>query len=116
MNVRDDVLKALEEARNDKLIGKPLEAKVTLVPRDEETKKVLESMEYLHQYLIVSEAVIKGEEPKAKEYRYVNVLVEVHPGEKCERCWVSSETVGEDQDHPTLCTRCASVVKEYYEA
>ncbi|GGN49378.1 isoleucine--tRNA ligase 1 [Oceanobacillus indicireducens] len=116
MNVRDDVLKALEEARNDKLIGKPLEAKVTLVPRDEETKKVLESMEYLHQYLIVSEAVIKGEEPKAKEYRYVNVLVEVHPGEKCERCWVSSETVGQDQDHPTLCTRCASVVKEYYEA
>lgn len=116
MNVRDDVLKALEEARNDKLIGKPLEAKVTLVPRDEETKKLLQSMEYLHQYLIVSETVIKDDEPQAKEYRYVNVLVEVHPGEKCERCWVASETVGEDQDHPTLCTRCASVVKEYYEA
>lgn len=116
MQVRDDVLKALEEARNEKLIGKPLEAKVTLVPRDEETKKVLHDMEYLHQFLIVSEAVVKDEEPEAKEYRYVNVLVEVHPGEKCERCWVSSETVGEDNDHPTLCTRCASVVKEYYQA
>jgi isoleucyl-tRNA synthetase len=115
MKVRDDVLKALEEARDEKLIGKALEAKVTLSPRDEETKEVLDSMEYLHQYLIVSEAVVTDEVQNGKEYRLVDVLVEAHPGEKCERCWVSSETVGEDSDHPTLCTHCATVVKEHYQ-
>lgn len=116
MEVRDDVLKALEEARDEKLVGKSLEAKVTIVPRDEETKKVLADMDYLHQYLIVSEAVVTDEHPEAKEYRYVDVLVEVHPGETCERCWVSSETVGGDSDHPTLCTRCAAIVKEHYQS
>lgn len=116
MNVRDDVLKALEEARNEKLIGKPLEAKVTLVPRDEETKNVLESMDHLHQFLIVSDAQIVAADADAKEYKYVDVKVEVHPGEKCERCWVASDTVGEVEEHPTLCTRCAEVVKEHYEA
>ncbi|WP_085992457.1 isoleucine--tRNA ligase [Oceanobacillus senegalensis] len=116
MKVRDDVLKALEEARNNKVIGKSLEAKVTIVPKDAETKEVLESMEHLHQLLIVSETVVTNNFVDAKEYRYVDVAVENHPGEKCERCWVSSETVGEDHDHPELCTRCASIVKENYSA
>ena len=116
MNVRDDILKALEEARSEKVIGKSLEAKITIVPKDAETKEVLSSMEHLHQYLIVSEAVISESNDNAKEYNNVFVLVEKHPGEKCERCWVASETVGEDHDHPELCTRCASVVKEHYTA
>ncbi|WP_449353975.1 isoleucine--tRNA ligase [Virgibacillus natechei] len=116
MNIRDDVLKALEEARNEKVIGKSLEAKVTLVPKDEQTKKVLQSFEHLHQFLIVSETVLSDSRPGAKEYQYVDVFVEKHPGEKCERCWVASETVGEDAEHPGLCSRCASVVKEHYTA
>ncbi|MFD1447030.1 isoleucine--tRNA ligase [Oceanobacillus profundus] len=114
MNVRDDVLKALEEARNDKVIGKSLEAKITIVPKDEETKEVLTNMEHLHQFLIVSEAVLSESNGSAKEYKFVDVAVEKHPGEKCERCWVASETVGEDHDHPELCSRCAAVVKEHY--
>lgn len=116
MNVRDDILKALEEARSEKVIGKSLEAKITIIPKDAETKEVLSSMKHLHQYLIVSEAVISESNDNAKEYNNVFVLVEKHPGEKCERCWVASETVGEDHDHPELCTRCASVVKEHYTA
>ncbi|MCM3396265.1 isoleucine--tRNA ligase [Oceanobacillus profundus] len=114
MNVRDDVLKALEEARNDKVIGKSLEAKITIVPKDVETKEVLTNMEHLHQFLIVSEAVLSESNASAKEYKFVDVAVEKHPGEKCERCWVASETVGEDHDHPELCSRCAAVVKEHY--
>ncbi|MGX8793329.1 isoleucine--tRNA ligase [Oceanobacillus oncorhynchi] len=115
MEVRDDVLKALEEARSEKVIGKSLEAKITIVPLDEETKQVLENISHLHQYFIVSEAVIADEKGTGKAYDYVEVAVEKHPGETCERCWVVSETVGEDKDHPTLCARCASVVKENYE-
>ncbi|GAA0330368.1 isoleucine--tRNA ligase [Oceanobacillus oncorhynchi subsp. oncorhynchi] len=115
MEVRDDVLKALEEARSEKVIGKSLEAKITIVPLDEETKQVLENITHLHQYFIVSETVIADEKGTGKAYDYVEVTVEKHPGETCERCWVVSETVGEDKNHPTLCARCASVVKENYE-
>lgn len=114
MKVRDDVLKALEEARSEKIIGKSLEAKITIVPKDEETKTVLNNMEHLHQYLIVSEAIVANQADQSKAYKYVDVAVEKHPGEKCQRCWMASETVGEDKDYPDLCTRCASVVKENY--
>ncbi len=116
MKVRDDVLKALEEARNEKVIGKSLEAKVAIAPKNKETAEVLKSIDHLHQYLIVSEADITNNSPKMKEYQYTDVLVEKHPGEKCERCWVSTDTRGEDPDHPELCSRCASIVKEHYPA
>ncbi|MFC3040259.1 isoleucine--tRNA ligase [Virgibacillus xinjiangensis] len=116
MNVRDDVLKALEEARNEKIIGKSLEAKVTLAPKDAHTKQVLQEMEHLHQFLIVSEADISNQTASGNDYKYVEVSVEKHPGEKCSRCWVASETVGHDHDHPELCSRCAEVVKEHYES
>ena len=113
MEIRDNVLKALEEARDAKVIGKSLESKVTIVPKDKQTKEVLDSISNLHQLLIVSEADVKEEE-KAKEYQHVSVYVEKHAGETCERCWVSSHTVGENKEHPTLCTRCADVVTEHY--
>ncbi|WP_010096758.1 isoleucine--tRNA ligase [Ornithinibacillus scapharcae] len=116
MAVRDDVLKALEDARNEKVIGKSLEAKITVVPKDEETKTVLNSIENVHQLLIVSEAVITDQSESLTKYRYVDVLVEKHPGEKCERCWVASDTVGENHNHPTLCSRCADVVEKHYHA
>ncbi|ASK63568.1 isoleucine--tRNA ligase [Virgibacillus phasianinus] len=114
MSIRDDVLKALEEARNEKVIGKSLEAKLTLVAKDEKTKEVLADIPHLHQLLIVSGADVQDEADGTKAYRYVDVKVEKHPGEKCERCWTASETVGDDKDYPELCTRCADIVKENY--
>lgn len=111
MLVRDDVLKALEEARNEKVIGKSLEAKLTIISKDVKTKEVLQVMYHLHQYFIVSEVNLAETSEHAKVYTHVDVYVEKHPGEKCERCWVASNTVGEDAEHPTLCTRCADVVK-----
>ncbi|KGX93244.1 isoleucyl-tRNA synthetase [Pontibacillus halophilus JSM 076056 = DSM 19796] len=115
MNVRDDVLKALEEARSEKVIGKSLEAKVTIVPKDEETKAVLNEISHLDQLLIVSGADIAESVQEGKEYDHVHVAVEAHVGEKCQRCWVVSEEIGKDEKHPELCPRCASVVEEQYE-
>lgn len=114
MNVRDDVLKALEEAREEKVIGDSLEAHVTIVAKDEKTKEVLENIPYLHQMLIVSGVELVDEFDEAKEYNYVKVAVKYHPGEKCERCWVVSETVGKNENHPTICERCADVVENHY--
>ncbi|WP_082234244.1 isoleucine--tRNA ligase [Halobacillus massiliensis] len=114
MEIRDDVLKALEEARNEKVIGKSLEAHITIVPKDEKTKQVLSSIEDLHQLLIVSEAEVGTEAAESKDYDWVKIAVTKHTGEKCERCWVSSHEIGKDAKHPELCPRCASVVEKHY--
>lgn len=114
MEVRDDVLKALEEAREEKVIGNSLEAKVTIAAKDEQTKKVLENIPYLHQMLIVSGVELVEESDQLKDYKYVQLSVQKHPGDKCERCWVMSETIGENKTHPTICSRCADVVEKHY--
>ncbi|PFG06793.1 isoleucine--tRNA ligase [Bacillus sp. es.034] len=118
LELRDDVLKALEEARNQKVIGKSLTAKVTLYV-NEETKKLLDSIkEDLKQLFIVSAIEIGGAVNEAPEHALNlgenNIVVEKADGKTCDRCWVVTTTVGEDKDHPTLCKRCASVVKESY--
>jgi len=114
MNVRSDVLKGLEEARNDKTIGNSLEAKIYIEAKDDETKEVINSIAHLHQYLIVSEAVLNESHPEAKEYQYINMFVEKHPGGKCSRCWTMSETVGDNAEHPEVCNRCVEVIKTHY--
>lgn len=48
---------------------------------------------------------------RSEENKELAVTVTVAPGEKCERCWVYSETVGRDTEHPTLCSRCVGVLK-----
>ncbi|MFC4320254.1 isoleucine--tRNA ligase [Litchfieldia salsa] len=118
MELRDDVLKALEIARNEKVIGKSLSARIELYPNDK-AKQLLESVtENMSQLFIVSGFKIAGDyntAPKeAKEFEQVKIVVSPAEGETCDRCWVVSTTVGEDSNHPTLCTRCANVVTESY--
>ena len=117
MLVRDDVLKALEEARNAKVIGKSLEAKVTIALPEKMTGIfAADDIDYA-QFFIVSKFE-EGDEgqlsAEALKLDHATVLVEKADGEKCDRCWTISESVGTDADHPTLCSRCAEVVKEYY--
>jgi isoleucyl-tRNA synthetase len=117
MLVRDDVLKALEVARNDKGIGKSLEAKVTVfVPEKLNDIFKADDIDYA-QFFIVSK-FIEGDAASVPENALkldtVSVLVEKADGEKCDRCWTISETVGADETHPEICTRCAEVVKNYY--
>jgi len=119
MELRDDVLKALEKARNEKVIGKSLAASVTLYPNNE-TKALLDSVEEnLKQLFIVSGFEIGGSYEDAPEnaqvFDQVKIVVAVAEGETCDRCWVVTPTVGEDPDHPTICSRCASVVKNNYQ-
>ncbi|OZI13299.1 isoleucine--tRNA ligase [Bacillaceae bacterium SAS-127] len=118
MSVRDDILKALEEARNAKVIGKSLTAKVTLFA-NEETKALLSSIqEDLKQLFIVSAFEMAGSLEDAPEaamkLEHGAVVVEKAEGETCERCWVVTPTVGQNDAHSTLCPRCANVVEENY--
>jgi isoleucyl-tRNA synthetase len=118
ITVRNTILKALEEARNAKVIGKSLEAKVTVFA-DEATTALLSDQDInFAQLNIVSEFVVGGETTQAPAEAVVvdnvAVLVEKATGEKCERCWSISETVGQSESHPTLCANCADVVEKYY--
>jgi isoleucyl-tRNA synthetase len=117
MDVRDEVLKALEEARSQKTIGKSLTASITLYPT-ESLKPWLESVEDLNKLFIVSKAAIGGAKTdapeSAKAFEHVAVSVTSAEGETCERCWVVSEDVGKNENHPTLCASCADIVEKNY--
>lgn len=118
LTLRDDVLKALEEARNAKVIGKSLNAKVSMYV-DADTKQFLESIqESFEQLFIVSKFEVAGlrEEAPAEAIQLENsaIVVSKAEGETCERCWNVTPEVGQDEQHPTLCPRCAKVVKEAY--
>ena len=115
MALRDDVNKALELARAEKVIGKPLDAKVT-VSVAPEAKAAWESVKdaNLAQLCIVSE-FCETEEPiegwAGTELPGVTVKVEASQLPKCPRCWTHSAGIGSDAEHPELCPRCAEAVK-----
>jgi len=118
MKLRDDVLKALEEARNEKIIGKSLNAKVTLYVNDK-AKELLDSIkENLQQIFIVSAFEVAGkyEDAPANAHKFENtaIIISKAEGETCERCWVVTPDVGQVEEFETLCSRCADVVKEHY--
>lgn len=112
-SVRYDVQKALELARNEKIIGKPLEAKVSLYA-DGELYDFLKSVEVqLPEIFITSSVTVENGEGEVKgDVEGLSVTVSKADGEKCERCWKFSDTVGQDENHPTLCAHCAKVMKE----
>ena len=112
--VRDDVKKALEQARADKMIGASLEAQAKLYC-SKEMYDFLNSipMDELADLMIVSSVDLvqeKGGVQGLVEGLGVEVLRA--PGQKCERCWKYTQDVGSSQQHPTLCARCAAVLEE----
>ncbi|KGG54341.1 isoleucine--tRNA ligase [Lactobacillus sp. wkB10] len=116
MNFRDDVLKVLEEARDQKLIGKSFEAGVTVYPTDE-MRAVLANLDAnFRQILIVSKLTIADGEAPANAEKLPNgaFLVEHAEGEVCPRCRMIRTDIGADSEVPMLCGRCAKIVKEDY--
>ena len=109
--VRDQVLKALEEARNSKLIGKSLEAQVT-ISAAEPVYAVLSKYQEQLRYLFIVSAVTLEKATAGNGAGAVKVQVSKADGKKCERCWNYSVHVGEDPNYPTVCERCSAVLKE----
>ncbi|MBQ4129315.1 MAG: isoleucine--tRNA ligase [Ruminococcus sp.] len=103
--LRDTVKKSLETVIKDKTIRSSLEACVTLKANGEEYSFLKSVEDELTTVFIVSKVVI--EEADVAE---LAVEVAKATGEKCERCWAFSETVGSDSEHPTLCKRCADIL------
>lgn len=102
---RESANKALEEARNNKVIGKSLEAKIIVKSSDEDYDRYVSLTKQLAEALIVSDFTVERSDG---ETSFEVVRAE---GEKCERCWCYSKYVGTNHTHPTLCERCAIVIE-----
>ena len=108
LELKTMVAKELELARNNKIIGHSLNAKVTLYANEKEYEFLKENQELLMTVFIVSDLHI--EENARKDEKKIGVKVEVAEGEKCERCWKYSTTVGENKEHPTICHKCCEAI------
>ena len=102
--IKEDASKALEMARAEKVIGHSLNAKVT-INADKENYNFLKDKEELLQEVFIVSAV------EVKEANELKIDVTPAEGEKCERCWMYSTTVGEDKENPTICHRCSEALK-----
>jgi isoleucyl-tRNA synthetase len=119
IGVRDEVLKKLEVARRDKFIGQSLEAKLELTASGE-TAALLEQYRAMLPMLFITSQVslnmvhgLPVAEPAeiAEGTPELAIRVQKADGTKCERCWNYSTHVGADKELPTLCERCAPVVR-----
>ena len=113
--LRDDVMKALELARASKLIGKSLDAKLTIYTTNDEHKTLLDSFANdLATVFIVSQAkVLLGEAPEGafnETESGIAVVVDKADGRKCDRCWTYS-TEGVQDEEGFICERCRKILE-----
>ncbi|MBV8550055.1 MAG: isoleucine--tRNA ligase [Acidobacteriaceae bacterium] len=106
--VRDQVLKALDRAREDKVIGSSLEAAVSLAAGGDLYKLLQKHAEELPTWFIVSQLELK---PSASAE--IEVGVDRARGDKCERCWKYTLDVGSNPEFPTVCASCARILPEF---
>ena len=118
MNLRSGVFKALEEARNEKLIGKSFEAHVDLYVSNGVQADLDALNANVRQALIVSALDVhplsEAPENALKFNDEYAVVVEHAEGEVCPRCRMIKTDIGSDADLPTLCASCAEIVRENY--
>jgi isoleucyl-tRNA synthetase len=112
LRARDEVLKALEAARQSKFINSALEAKVVLAPGEEIAAVLRNYKDQLPALFIVSQVELSDEFVGAPLAAPVHVKVARADGEKCERCWNYSTRVGENAAWPTVCERCVAALEE----
>lgn len=103
--LRDTVKKSIELAVKDKVIRTSLESKITLTCAGAEYDFLTQVKDELAAALIVSQVEIVS-----ADVSELQVKVEHADGEKCERCWIYSNSVGKNTEHKTLCARCIAVL------
>lgn len=113
LKVRDEALKAMEIARQDKLIRRSEEAALTIYPPKEQYE-LLDRYRTEMRYLLVVSGVNINTKDAIQGNAGDALRVEVHKalGQKCERCWFYSTEVGKSERYPTVCERCLAVLEE----
>ncbi len=114
--VRGEVSKVIEMARKDKVLGHSMDAAVEIAP-PEAFRGLLEThREDMRAILIVSQVDIVAADRISAPYRSTEIEgltigVAKAPGKKCSRCWIYSESVGQDTEHPLICSRCLKTIR-----
>jgi len=116
LNVRKEITKALELARNEKIIGHSLDAAVSLALPHNLLQGLKEYRDELRSICIISTVEFVGEGEIQDGYEskeYPGLVIKVMPSafSKCERCWIHDSSVGHDTEHPALCKRCVQVIE-----
>jgi isoleucyl-tRNA synthetase len=107
MEVRQDVLKSLEVARQEKFVGSPLEARIQLSANGDLYPLLARYAAELPGLFIVSQVELAAGQGDA-----VTVKVERAAGAKCERCWKYTTDIGANPAYPTICAACARAIEE----
>ena len=114
LRVRGEVSKALEAARQSKLIGNSLEASVTLSAPEKLLAFLRENQTLLKDLFIVSAVELTPSLPQrgqqSSEVEGLGILVSRAAGQKCQRCWMYDPKVGESAEHPSVCPRCRAAL------
>ncbi|MBF0328045.1 MAG: isoleucine--tRNA ligase [Nitrospirae bacterium] len=116
IQIRNDANKALEIKRRDKFIGNALEAKLVFYASDPVFSLLAENKDFLPALFIVSEIELNRFSDKVQDayegegVKDLFIKVEKASGNKCERCWNWSKTVGDFSDHPSICSRCHTAI------
>ncbi len=101
-SLRDEVQVEIEKARNEKIVGHPLDAMVTIYETGSKLERLTSLVDALEMVFIVSKVQIKDGEHK--------IEVMKAPGAKCERCWKYNEHIGEDDTYNTICPKCIDAI------
>ncbi len=115
LDVRSEVMKALELARADKKIGHSLDAEITISAKGRIFNLLKNYRDELKEFFIVSHVEIKEDDKIPATYKseiLEGLKIQVAPSQnpKCDRCWVHSSTVGKIKEYPNLCSRCADIM------
>ena len=111
ISVKSEISKAIELARQNKVVGHSLDACVKIFAPEKLRKFLEDYNEEMRALLIVSQAdIVDKDESKdsyqSSEFEGLKIWVSKARGKKCERCWIYDETVGMDDNQPTVCKRC----------
>ncbi|MCX7913020.1 MAG: isoleucine--tRNA ligase [Thermodesulfovibrionales bacterium] len=116
INIRDEVNKAMEIKRKEKLIGNSLEAKLILYSKEEPYALLKSYSDFLPTLFIVSDVVVNDytsipTDVYLSSNGNIAIKVERAEGRKCERCWNWSSSVGHYKEYPDICERCYHVLR-----
>ena len=116
LDLRSGVMKLLELKREKGMIGSSLEAGITVYATDDKMRDFVNANIELFPLLFkVSQASASGEPEEGMEdvpSMSLKIGIKKASGEKCQRCWNYSETVGGNKDAPEVCDRCYNVISE----
>jgi isoleucyl-tRNA synthetase len=114
--VKAEISKVIETARQGKVIGHSLDVAVDLSVSPQLLAELQGHEEDMRSLLIVSQFQFVDKEQlinPSESDAILGLLISVSKakGQKCNRCWIYSPTVGENTEHPTICGRCAETVQ-----